>query len=93
MTLSLFMFKKQNQSRNGTTNLDGDIALGDLPHIEANCGNHVFAELARLKGTNKQDAFVTSSSSWFLLNPNVFIVFLLNQYNLHSFLPAPVSPV
>lgn len=40
--------------RNGTTNLDGDVALGDLPHIEANCGNHVFAELARLKDTNKQ---------------------------------------
>lgn len=33
------------------TNLDGDVALCDLPHVEANCGNHVFAELARLKYT------------------------------------------
>ena len=26
--------------------LDGDVALGDLPHVEANGGNHVFVELA-----------------------------------------------
>ena len=29
--------------------LDSDIALGDLAHVEAYCGNHVFIELARLK--------------------------------------------
>lgn len=43
---------------NGTTNLDGDVALGDLPHIEAHCGNHVFAELARLQDTNTSGLFL-----------------------------------
>lgn len=37
----------------GNTNLDGDVALCDLPHVETNCGNHVFAELARLKHTHR----------------------------------------
>lgn len=32
-----------------STNLDGDIALCDLPHVETNRRNHVFTELARLK--------------------------------------------
>lgn len=27
--------------------LDNDVALGDLPHVESNCGNHVFTELPR----------------------------------------------
>lgn len=46
ISLYIYVKNKKNRSRNGTTNLDGDIALGDLPHVEANCGNHVFAELA-----------------------------------------------
>jgi hypothetical protein len=29
--------------------LDGHVALGDFPHVEAHRGDHVFAELARLK--------------------------------------------
>ena len=32
----------------GTTNLYGHVALGDLPHVEAHGGNHVFTELTRL---------------------------------------------
>lgn len=42
------MFGKKQEA--GNTDLDGDISFGDLPHIEANCGNHVFAEMAWLKG-------------------------------------------
>ena len=30
--------------------LDGHVALGDLPHVEAHRGDHVLAELARLWG-------------------------------------------
>lgn len=30
-------------------NLDRDISFGDLPHVEANCGNHVFTEVSRLE--------------------------------------------
>lgn len=37
-----------------TTHLDGDVPFSDLPHVESNCRNHVFTELARLKQTNTQ---------------------------------------
>lgn len=57
--------EKDKKSRNATTNLDGDIALGDLPHVEANCGDHVFAELARLKQTNRSGVML-----FFLFLPN-----------------------
>lgn len=37
-------------------NLDGDVALRDLPHVETNRGNHVFTELARLESmTSERD--------------------------------------
>lgn len=39
-----------------STNLDGDVALRDLPHVETNCGDHVFAELAGLKDTHTHTA-------------------------------------
>lgn len=48
------MITDKREKGNGITNLDSDITLGDLPHIEANCGNHVFAELTGLENTNIQ---------------------------------------
>lgn len=35
-------------------NLDGDVALCDLPHVETNRGNHVFTELARLESMKSE---------------------------------------
>ena len=32
----------------GGTHLDGDVALGDLPHVEPDCRNHVLVELTAL---------------------------------------------
>lgn len=37
------------KAANGATDLDGDVAFSDLPHVESDCGNHVFTELTRLK--------------------------------------------
>jgi len=34
--------------------LDGDVALGDFPHVESNGGNHVFAELTGLEHKQQQ---------------------------------------
>lgn len=48
------------QQRNRTTHLDGDVALSDLPHVEPNCRNHVFTELARLKHTHTHTHFLVT---------------------------------
>lgn len=41
------------KAANGAIDLDGDVAFSDLPHVESDCGNHVFTELTRLKNTKK----------------------------------------
>lgn len=42
------------KAANGAIDLDGDVAFSDLPHVESDCGNHVFTELTRLKNTKKR---------------------------------------
>lgn len=35
--------------------LNSDISFRDLPHIEPDCGDHVFTEMARLKKEKKKN--------------------------------------
>ena len=38
-----------SSSAEARTHLDGDVALGNLPHVEPNGGDHVFIELTTLQ--------------------------------------------
>lgn len=49
--------QQHTETGNGTTNLDGDISFSDLPHVEPDCRNHVFTELARLKHTHTHTSY------------------------------------
>lgn len=53
------------------------ISFSDLPHVETDCGNHVFTELARLHGTNaKTNSGMLVNAAWYTVNRYIKPLFL-----------------
>lgn len=50
-------------------NLDGDISFGDLPHVESDCRDHIFAEMPRLKEKTQMEIFAEKNPRCFFLWP------------------------